>query len=204
MYADPEHYLTQRRHTEHSIWVWCGRPCRLAELRQRRLRRHRHPFPSSRLPAVDGNSISVPNRPGGRLPASAYRVAGLVRPPVRHSKPPGLPQTPTRRRPAGRRPSSRLIFAGRQPGIGRLHEACQLAGCSGPHPDHARLRARRHRVSWPHRCPRTAVGRQPDRPLREGAHQDGSLGQAAGMACTERTQCIAKSRERLRVVARAG
>jgi len=29
MCADPEHYLTQRRHTEHSIWVRCGRPCRL-------------------------------------------------------------------------------------------------------------------------------------------------------------------------------
>ena len=88
--------------------------------------------------------------------------------------------------------------------MGCLHEACQLAGRSGLHPDHGRLRAGRHRVSWPRRCSRTAVDRQPDRPLRECAHQDGCLGQATGTAGAERTQRIAESRERLRVVARAG
>ena len=67
-------------------------------------------------------------------------LPGWSGPPVRHSEPPACPGRRHRRRPAGRRPSSRLIFGGRQPGIGRLHEACQLAGCYGPHPDHGRLR----------------------------------------------------------------
>ncbi len=62
------------------------------------------PAGSMRLP---GRSPRIPpGWPGygrtARLPASAYRVARLVRPPVRHSKPPGLPRTPTSQAP--RRP----------------------------------------------------------------------------------------------------
>jgi len=42
--------------------------------------------------------------------------------------------------------------------ISRLHLGGQLACCCRPRPYHRSLRARRHRASWPHSCPHTAVG----------------------------------------------
>ena len=48
-----------------------------------------------------------------------------------------------------RRPPYRLTGVGRHLGVSCPHQARQLASRSRPYPYHRRLRARRHRASWP-------------------------------------------------------